>query len=231
MGYDLYVVTDREIGLGRTHQEIAEQAVAGGADVIQFRDKNLPFREFLKIACDISKITDDAGARFIVNDRIDAALAAGADGVHLGQTDMPAEYARKISPDDFIIGVSVGNAKEAAIAESAGADYIALSPIFSTGSKKDAGPGYGLKTLAEIRSLSNLPLIAIGGINRGNICEVISAGADGIAVISAVTAAEDIRVATEEMKSAISLEKRKTGMIPGSGFLRSNNEYQDKQDI
>ena len=207
MKYDLYVVTDRAIGRGRTHQEIAAQAVAGGADVIQFRDKTLPFREFLKLAYEIRKITDDTDAIFIVNDRIDAALAVCADGVHLGQSDMPAEYARRISPDDFIIGVSVGNTREAASAESAGADYIALSPLFSTGSKEDAGPGHGLKNLAEIRSFSDLPLIAIGGIDSRNVREVISAGADGIAVISAIAAAEDIRLAAEEMKTIISREK------------------------
>lgn len=111
MPYDLYVVTDREIGRGRSHQEIAREAVAGGADVIQFRDKTLPFREFIEIAEEIREITSEAGAMFIVNDRIDVALAVGADGVHLGQSDLPAAYARKISPPGFIIGVSVGNVR------------------------------------------------------------------------------------------------------------------------
>jgi thiamine-phosphate pyrophosphorylase len=213
MPYDLYVLTDREIGLGRTHQEIAREATAGGADVIQFRDKSLPFREFIETAEELRDITAGSGAMFIVNDRIDVALAVKADGVHLGQSDMPAGYARRISPPGFIIGVSVGNVDEAIVAEASGADYVALSPVFSTGSKDDAGPGHGLEMLAEIRSNVVVPVIGIGGIGFHNVMDVVSAGADGIAVISAVSGADDIRSAAEKMKKLIAGEKRKTGSV------------------
>ncbi|ADN35050.1 thiamine-phosphate pyrophosphorylase [Methanolacinia petrolearia DSM 11571] len=212
MPYDLYVVTDREIGRGRTHQEIALEAAAGGADVIQFRDKTLLIREFIETAKEIRDITSASGAMFIVNDRIDAALAVGADGVHLGQNDMTADWARRISPPGFIIGISVGNVAEAIEAESAGADYVALSPVFSTVSKDDAGPGHGLEMLSRIRSNVDIPVIGIGGIGLHNVKDVLSAGADGIAVISAVAGADDIRSAAEEMKKIIAVEKRKNGL-------------------
>lgn len=207
MSYDLYVVTDREIGRGRTHLEIAQEAVAGGADVVQFRDKSLPFREFLKTAYELREITADAGVTFIVNDRIDAALAVEADGVHLGQDDMPAGYARKLSPPGFIVGISVGSVSEAMEAVESGADYVAVSPVFSTGSKDDAGPGHGLEVLAGVRSFVKVPVIAIGGIGFHNVGDVISAGADGIAVISAICGAEDMKAATESLKAIISGEK------------------------
>ena len=142
-------------------------------------------------------------ARFIVNDRLDIALAAGADGVHLGQYDLPVAAARSLSPPSFIIGVSVGSVEEALAAERDGANYIALSPVFSTPTKDDAGPGHGLEVLREIKAAVKLPVIAIGGVNAGNVTEVVGAGADGVAVISAVLGADDVEAAARSMRELV----------------------------
>ena len=203
MNYELYIITDENIGLGWTHAEIAGQAIAGGADAIQLRDKSCSSRELIRIGRTIRGITRRSATLLIVNDRLDVALACGADGVHLGQGDMRTDVARQIAPPGFIIGVSVSNADEAFRAEQEGADYVALSPTFFTGSKKDAGPGHGLSVLREIRWKVSVPVIAIGGINRENIPEVIDAGADGVAVISAVVGALDITAAARDLKNLI----------------------------
>jgi thiamine-phosphate pyrophosphorylase len=202
MNYDLYVITDEIIGR-RTHAEIAERAVAGGADAIQLRDKSCSSRELIRVARTLREITRRSSTLFIINDRLDVALACGADGVHLGQGDMRTDVARQLAPPGFIIGVSVSTVEEACRAEQEGADYVALSPTFSTGSKPDAGPGHGLTVLREMRQNVSVPVIAIGGINRENIGEVIAAGADGVAVISAVVGAADITAAARDLKNLI----------------------------
>lgn len=207
MAYDLYVITDEGVGHGFSHAEIAQRAIAGGADVIQLRDKWLSGQELLAAATAVREITRDAGALFIVNDRLDVALAAGADGVHLGENDLPIDHARKITPPGFIIGASVGSVATAVSAEAAGADYVVLSPTFSTASKADAGPGHGLTILSAIRSAISHPLLAIGGINPGNVGDVIAAGADGVAVISAVVGQPDITAAAREMRGLIAAAK------------------------
>jgi thiamine-phosphate pyrophosphorylase len=211
MSYDLYVITDTAIGRGRSHPEQAGLAVEGGADVVQLRDKTLPSSDLLAAAREMRAVTHAADALFIVNDRLDIAIAAGADGVHLGQGDLPAAEARTIVPPDFILGVSVGNAAEASLAVADGADYVALSPTFATGSKADAGPGRGLDMLRTVRSAVSVPLLAIGGIGPANVGEVIRAGADGVAVISAVVAQEDAAGAARQMKSLIAAAKREGG--------------------
>lgn len=208
MTYDLYVITDEVLAGGLPHAEIARRAVAGGADVIQLRDKALGCRELTRIGRDIIAVTRSAGSLFIVNDRLDVAISCGADGVHLGQGDIGPTVARQLAPPGFIIGVSVGNAAEARQAEEEGADYVALSPTFSTGSKTDAGPGHGLLCLAEIRQAVSIPVIAIGGIGPGNAEEVIGAGADGVAVISAVVSAPDIAGAASHLRDLVVRAKR-----------------------
>jgi thiamine-phosphate pyrophosphorylase len=155
----------------------------------------------------LRKITRTTGSLFIVNDRLDVALACGADGVHLGQDDMSAGVARQIAPSRFIIGISVGTIEEAIQAELEGADYIAVSPVFPTASKSDAGPGHGLDLLKEIRQNITIPVVAIGGINSGNVNDVIEAGADGVAVISAVVRDPDIKAAARDLKAKIRKSK------------------------
>jgi thiamine-phosphate pyrophosphorylase len=209
MNFDLYVITDEGLAGGRSHAGIAQQAVLGGADIIQLRDKSLSCRELAVVGREIAGITRKAGAVFLVNDRVDVAVACGADGVHLGQDDMRVSTARQLGPPGFIIGVSVGTVKEAVAAEREGADYVALSPVFSTASKENAGPGYGLDRLREIRRAVSLPIVAIGGINLQNVQDVIAAGADGIAVISSVVASPDITGAARELKGLVRESKRR----------------------
>lgn len=208
MGYDLYVITDETVGRGRSHAELAAQAVDGGADVIQLRDKRLPAPDLLEAATAVRKITRDSGALFIVNDHLDLALRVGADGVHLGAADIPLPEARSLSPPGFIIGASVGSVAGALRAEAAGADYVALSPTFATGSKSDAGPGLGLSVLSAIGAAVSVPLIAIGGINAGNVADVIAAGADGVAVISAVVGVDDLTAAARDLRARIAAAKQ-----------------------
>jgi thiamine-phosphate pyrophosphorylase len=214
MKADLYVITDEVLAGGLPHSEIARRAVLGGADVIQLRDKTLPSREMVLVGREIREITRNAGALFIVNDRLDIALACFADGVHFGQDDLGCDTARQLSPAGFIIGVSVGSVDEAVSAEEQGADYVAVSPVFSTGSKANAGPGHGLATLKEIRAAVSIPVIAIGGIGPANAADVIGAGADGIAVISAVVSQPDITAAARGLSAIIAAVKRARGGMP-----------------
>lgn len=208
MVYDLYVITDETISKGLTHAEIARQAIAGGADVIQLRDKTSGCRDLTAIGREIREITRKTLTMFIVNDRLDVALACGADGVHFGQGDVRVDVARQIVPPGFVIGISVGCVEEAVQAEHDGADYLALSPTFATASKNDAGPGHGLAVLREICSHVTIPVVAIGGITSANVGEVIAAGATGVAVISAVVGSPDITASAREMKGLITRAKR-----------------------
>jgi thiamine-phosphate pyrophosphorylase len=208
MAYGLYVVTDRFIGRKMTHADMAAIAAEGGADVIQLRDKNMPAAELTAEAVNIRKITEDSGSLFIVNDRIDIALASGADGVHLGQSDIPAEYARRIVPDDFIIGISVSTPDEALKARNSGADYVSPGPVFSTATKSDAGDALGLDAVFAISAAVDIPVVPIGGISGINAASVIGAGADGVAVISAVFGREDAASATAELKEIIEWAKK-----------------------
>jgi len=207
MKIDLYVITDESVSGVLSHAEIALRAIAGGADVIQLRDKACGPRELCRIGRVIREITRKTGTLFIVNDRLDVALSCSADGIHLGQDDMRAGTARQIAPPGLIIGVSVGTLEEAIRAVQEGADYLALSPVFSTTSKNDAGPGRGLEALREIRRNTSIPVIAIGGVNPGNVNDAIAAGADGIAVISAVVGSPDITAAARDLKEMIQKSK------------------------
>jgi len=207
MSLDLYVITDEKIGRGRSHAELARLSCAGGADAIQLRDKFRSSGELCSVGREIRAITRKEGALFIVNDNLDVALACGADGVHLGQGDMAAGRARKIAPRPFVIGISAGTVAEAVAAEDAGADYVALSPVFATASKDDAGPGQGLFVLREMTEAVSIPVIAIGGITKENAGNVIAGGADGVAVISAVVAQPDVTAAARDLKERIAAAK------------------------
>ena len=203
----MYVVTDEGLSRGKTHVEIAREAVAGGADVIQLRDKTMESASLYAAALEIAEICKGK-ALFFVNDRLDIALAAGADGVHVGQSDLPADVVRKLVPKDFLVGVSVGSVEEAEKAVRDGADYVAVSPVFSTASKSDAGVGHGLDTARTICDAVSVPVVGIGGLNKENIPEVIKAGIDGIAVISAVVSQEDISASAAELSAIIAEAKR-----------------------
>jgi thiamine-phosphate pyrophosphorylase len=196
------VVTDRALSKGVGHLEVSRRAVAGGADVVQLRDKELSSRQMYELAVEMREVVHRAGKLFIVNDRLDIALAASADGVHLGRDDLPVSAARSVAPR-LVIGASVGSAEEASKAMEDGADYIAVSPVFDTLSKNNAGPGHGLEVLRLVRRAVSIPVIGIGGINRSNAAEVIGSGADGVAVISAVVSQADISAAAKELRAVV----------------------------
>jgi thiamine-phosphate pyrophosphorylase len=194
----LYAIIDTQYLNIRGCEDVATQILEGGAGIIQLRDNNMPIREFTNTALKLKKLCAENGALFIVNDRLDIALAANADGLHTGQQDLPLEYSRHLLPIDKIIGCSVTSVKQAREAEAAGADYLAVSAIFPTQTKKDAVI-VGLKALKEIGRQTKLPLVAIGGINTDNIAEVLAAGADSVAVISAIMQAESPSEATRQI--------------------------------
>ena len=208
MEHGLYVITDEKLSRGLTHAEIARRSIAGGADVIQLRDKTCDCGYLRRCADDIREMTKEACVPFIVNDRLDIALQSGADGVHLGQEDTPLKFARRLAPEGFVIGVSAGTLEEALAAERDGADYIGLGPLFPTASKSDAGEACGLGLLREVRSRVSIPVVAIGGIGAHNAADVITAGADGIAVISAVVSQDDVTAAARRLKEIIGSCKR-----------------------
>ncbi len=195
----LYVITDEEINPGRTHVEIAQAAIAGGANIIQIRDKNATDRAFYEAALAIRKLTRDAGALFFVNDRVHIAAAIGADGVNVGQSDMPVSAVRAVLGPKAIIGLSCTSVEQSIEAQKLGADYIGFGPIFSTSTKLDAGPVSGLTMLREVCERVTVPVVAIGGIGLSNIAEVASTKAASAAVVSAVVCALDMISATIEL--------------------------------
>lgn len=201
--FDLYVVTDSDLSNGRTDAETARLAYEGGADAVQLRMKHADGREMLAQARQIASIAREHGRFFFVNDRVDIAMASGADGVHLGQSDMPVEDARVLMGDDAVIGVSVQTVEQAIRAVENGADYLGVGSIFTTRTKADAVQGLGLGAVFEIRQAVDVPIVAIGGINRGNIQDVIRAGADSAAVVSAVVAQDDPSEAAHELRDLI----------------------------
>jgi len=200
----LYIITDEELSGGRSHIEIAKAAIAGGADVIQLRDKKADSHSLYEAALQIRKMTREGGVQFIVNDRLDIALATNADGLHVGQDDLPALLARKFLRPDKILGVSARTIAEAIQAEKNGADYLGVGPVFEArGTKADAGDPRGLQLIKNIRDSCSLPIVAIGGINHENISRVIEAGAQCAAVISAVVSTSDITAATHSLRDQI----------------------------
>jgi thiamine-phosphate pyrophosphorylase len=207
--YSLYLVTDRGLARGRSTLEIVSAAVYGGATVVQLREKDCSTRDFIEQALTIKEFLKDRGVPLIINDRLDVAQAVKADGVHLGQTDMPLGVAKKILRDSMIIGISAESVQDAVEAEKGGADYLGVSPIYTTPTKTDTAPPLGLKGLRKIRKAVRLPLVGIGGLNTENAADVIRNGADGVAVVSAIVAADDPQTAADELKQIIQ-EARQT---------------------
>lgn len=201
--YSLYLVTDRSLSKGRPTAEIVAAAVAGGVSCIQLREKSCGTREFLNEALALQPLLKSRNIPLIINDRLDIALAIEADGVHLGQSDMPIGMARKIAGDSLIIGISAESVDDALRAEQEGADYIGISPVFSTPTKTDIAPPLGLEGVRQIRALVDIPLVGIGGINSDNAESVLAAGADGIAVVSAIVSAADPAGAAKKLKTLI----------------------------
>jgi len=192
-----HVLTDTCLQNRFSHVELAELAIAGGADTIQFRQKEGATRMMIRAAEQMQDLCKKAGVTFIINDRVDVAVASHADGVHLGQDDFPIPLARRLLGEEAIIGGSAGSMEEARKCLLEGADYVGFGPVYPTTSKEDAGPAAGLSLLKQIVETIPLPIIAIGGITADNTPPVIKTGVHGIAVISAVCCQKDPRDAAK----------------------------------
>lgn len=196
--YTLYLCTDRSFMKTKTLEEAVEQAVKGGCSIVQLREKDCSTKEFLEQALRIKKITQQYNVPLIINDRIDICMAADADGVHLGQEDMPIAQARKLLGEEKIIGASAHNVEEALKAWQEGADYLGVGAIFGTNTKKNT-VDTSIETLKEICAKVSIPVVAIGGVGLSNIEKLTGSGVRGVAVVSAIMAAEEPKKAAEKL--------------------------------
>ena len=199
----LYLVTDRDLSLGRPLEEIVSEAVAGGVTMVQLREKDAATGEFVELGRRLMSLLKPLGVPLIINDRVDVALAVDADGVHIGQSDMTYADARRLLGPDKIIGLSVENFEDLEAANKLDVDYIGISPVYGTPTKTDTAEPFGLEGLKEAVRLSLHPTVAIGGMNVATAGEVIAAGADGIAVVSAICSAASARDAAAELATII----------------------------
>jgi len=191
--YSLYLVTDRGILKGRDIFKAVEDAILGGVTLVQLREKDISSLDFYNIALKMKKLTSSYNIPLIINDRLDIALAVDADGLHIGQEDLPLEVARKLLGPGKILGYSVSNVEEAVRGQAGGADYLGAGAVYPTGSKADAGTPIGIEGLKEIKKSVLIPVVGIGGISVNNIEEVKNSGVDGISLISAILGSEDIQ--------------------------------------
>ncbi len=208
----LYLVTDRKLCGDRPLEDVVRQALKGGAACVQLREKDVSTRFFIEEAQKIKSLTVPFRIPLIINDRLDVALAAGADGIHIGQEDMPYATARKLIGAKAIIGLSVETWDDVVKAQGLDVNYLGVSPVFETPTKTDTKGSWGLEGLARIKSYSRHPLVAIGGLNASNAEDAVMAGADCIAVVSAICAAPDPLRASQELNNIIqaALRKRST---------------------
>ncbi len=193
---DFYLVTDSGLSKNGTLSDV-EKAVAAGCIIIQYREKSVSTKDMIFEARQIKEICGDTTI-FLVNDRVDVARAVDADGVHIGQDDMPIDIARELLGQDRIIGLTVHNVEEAQEAERSGADYVGLSPIFNTSTKKDAGDGIGTQSIRDVKDAIKIPVVAIGGINKQNAESVVLGGADSLVAISAIVCSDDVQKETTD---------------------------------
>lgn len=199
----IYLVTDRSLCRGRPLQEVVLQSLRGGAAYVQLREKEISTREFVEEAVAIKKILSPYGIPLIINDRVDVALACGAEGVHLGQEDMPYQTARRLMGKEAIIGLSVETWQDVEAAEMLDVDYIGVSPVFATPTKTDTKKPWGLEGLRRVKAFSRHPLVAIGGINDATAESVVRAGAHCLAVVSAICASDDPQAAAMRLNAII----------------------------
>lgn len=200
--YSLYLVTDRDILHGRDLVKSIEDSILGGTTLVQLREKDVSTREFYNIAVKVKELTHKYNIPLIINDRMDIALSVDAEGLHIGQSDMPLKIARKILGEDKIIGVSTSTVEEAVEAEKDGADYIGVGALFSTTTKKDA-KSVTLDELKNIKRSVNIPIVGIGGINMNNVESVMETGIDGVAIVSAILGQKDIKKVSKEFKEKV----------------------------
>ncbi|MEH7383504.1 thiamine phosphate synthase [Bacillus sp. JJ1533] len=195
----LYAVTDRAWTGNQTLIEQVEAALQGGITFLQLREKKLDYDEFLQEAIELKMLTAFYHVPFVINDNVEIALACDADGVHVGQGDMPVEKVRELIGTDKILGVSAQTVEQAIAAEKAGADYLGIGSVFPTNTKLDAEP-MAFETVREICRSVSIPIVAIGGINKENVLDLAGSGVDGVAVVSAIFAQSDITTATKELR-------------------------------
>jgi thiamine-phosphate pyrophosphorylase len=204
--FKLYLITDRKQAK-MPLPEAVRLALQGGVPAVQLREKDLPVRELLALAQELRELTRKFGAKLFVNDRVDVAVAVGADGVHLGHQSMPVDAARRIVGSGMLVGASTHSVKEAKEAELKGADFITYGPIFETPSKAQYGEPVGIEALINANNSISIPIIALGGIKSGNIDQVIAAGAYGVAMISSILAADDITAAARWFIQVIGIDR------------------------
>ena len=197
----LYLVTDQALSGARALQDVVAAAVQGGVSCVQLRAKPLGTADFLAQALALKALLAPLQIALVINDRVDVALACGADGVHLGQSDMPVQDARRLLPSDVFIGWSVETMDDVARSAALPVDYLGVSPIFATPTKTDTKTPWGLHGLQQVRAATTLPLVAIGGLHAGNALQVLRAGADGLALVSALCAAADPRAAAATLRA------------------------------
>lgn len=205
MQFDTYLVTGAALSAGRSTVEIVEAAIAGGIDVVQLREKSMSARDRYDLGLRLRELTREADVPLIVNDRVDLAAAIDADGVHLGDEDLPVAVAREQLGADAVIGRSTSTVAAAREAEQAGADYLGVGAVYPTDSKDtdDEGTEIGLERVREIDAAVDIPFVGIGGITAENAADVVAAGADGVSVITAITAADDPEAATADLAEAV----------------------------
>ncbi len=199
---DLYFITDPAL-TRKTVLEDVEAALKAGVKIIQYREKNKNTRDMVEEAVKIRELCFKNNALLIINNRVDVALAVDADGIHLGNEDMPYQTARKILGNEKIIGLTVRNIKEALKAQNEGADYIGVGPIFETRTKEDAGVPSGIKFIEEVKKTIKIPFVAIGGINESNIDYVLKAGVKSVAIISAIVTGPDVEKESKKFRNII----------------------------
>lgn len=199
----VYLVTDRGLCGERSLEDVVGLAVRGGAGVVQLREKGAGFRAMVDLGLALKALLAPFGVPLLINDRVDVALAVGADGAHLGQSDMPVALARELLGTQAILGLSLERLDQLAEAEAEAVDYYGVSPVFPTGTKNDLGAAWGLAGLRALRAATSRPLVAIGGINADNAEAVVRAGADGLAVVSAICAAPDPEAASAALLAAV----------------------------
>ena len=199
----LYLVTDEVLAKGRPIEWIVEEAVKGGVTMVQLREKESTTRDFVERAIRLKSVLSKYDVPLIINDRLDVVLASDADGLHIGQSDMPYHIARKILGKNKIIGLSVESLEDADVSNSLDVDYIGISPVFSTPTKTDTKTEFGLEGIKKVTSICRHPSVGIGGINLGNAADIVTSGTDGIAVVSAIMSADDPYLAASELKKQI----------------------------
>lgn len=199
----LYLVTDRSLALDRSLEYVVEEAVQGGISMVQLREKDCTTKEFYELAMSLKKVLKPYHVPLIINDRVDIALACDAEGVHIGQSDMPYAIARKLLGKEKIIGLSVENLQDAIDANAFDIDYIGISPVFNTATKTDTATALGLEGVHDITQISRHPAVGIGGIHPSNAGDIITAGAVGISVVSAIMSAVNPRDAASQLRSII----------------------------